>query len=1165
MLDGVELGMASTAEQLRSIQKFGDLIHFLEDELDWPLQRLGLDDLTFEYSPEDLGLRKEDAAQIKAINQLRPLASNQPWGIFFIAFERKKLPIVVLRRVLSHLVIKKRASANSAERARWNTEDILFISAFGEEETEQREIAFAHFHQDSGDLPTLKVLGWDGGDTTLKLEYVSKVLKERLRWPDDISDREAWRRRWSAAFQHRVGHVIRTADGLAESLAAFARSIRDAAKTLMGAETERGPLRKLHKAFQTALIHDLTEEGFADTYAQTITYGLLTAAISRTEMSEGRHGTALIAENVADIVPITNPFLKEMLQSFLKVGGRKGGIDFDELGVQDVVELLRGEETDLPAILRDFGNKNRGQDPVIHFYEHFLRAYNKKLKVQRGVFYTPQPVVSYIVRSVHELLQTEFGLEDGLASTITWSEMAAKHSTVKIPDGTQPTEPFVVTLDPATGTATFLVEVIDVINKTMVAKWQRQGLNAVQQQDAWDEYVPKHLLPRLYGYELMMAPYAIAHMKIGLKLFETGYRFGSEERVRIYLTNALEPASDDKKQREFEEWAPALAHEALAVNNVKRRQRFTVVIGNPPYSLMSANLKQEHRKLIEPYRFVDGHKIKERGALQLEKNLQDDYVKFIRLGQMICDVVTSGVLALVTNHAYLDNPTLRGLRNSLLATFDEVFVLDLHGNAKRKEACPLSEGDKNVFDIQQGVAIGVFVRHSTNSRSIRMWGELWGSRDRKYSALLGTSALKAAIHPFPVVPPLYLFIAQDDPLRGEFDAGLAIDEIFDHYSTGIATARDGLTIHFSNEALSSVLDRLSQLEPEEAREQFSLGPDTNDWKVALAQADLLRTGYAPERISRILYRPFDSRWTYYTGQPRGFHCNPRRPVMQHLLSGQNLGLCASKAIETGHEFSHVFVTNSLADHHCVSLKEVNYILPLFVYSVEGESSTRNFDFGQTQKIRQSNLSTRLSQALEATLGMRINEAGEGTDTIASEDVFYLIYSILFAPSYRLRYASFLRKEFARISLPRSRELLRKMADIGSELVALHLLKSHLLNLSITTYSGPLNLAVEKVSRTGDTVWLDLAKTRGFHNVPECVWQFHVGGYRVCEKWLRDRKGQTLSENDIGHYHKIVVALNETVRLMKEIDELIEQYGGWPGAFADNPKAGTMSIILSGEK
>ncbi|HAS51128.1 MAG TPA: hypothetical protein DCS21_05080, partial [Gammaproteobacteria bacterium] len=415
-----------TAENLRQIKTFEQLVRYLEDELDWPLEEYSFEDLTFEYAPEELGLRDEEAAKVRAIRQLRPLMGGLPWGIFFIEFEKKTLPVVVLRRILSHLVIKKRASANRAEQVAFAVNDLLLIAAFGEESSDQREMAFAHFHQAAGDLPTLRVLGWDGADTPLKLVSVAATLQNRLHWPNDPANHAAWRMQWTGAFRHRLGHNIKTANELAEALATLARQIRDAALTLIAHESEQGSLRKLHQAFRTALIHDLSEADFADTYAQTITYGLLTAAISRTEMSEGRHGTALFAENVADIVPVTNPFLKEMLQTFLTVGGRQGGIDFDELGIQDVVELLRSDETDLPAVLRDFGNRTQGEDPVIHFYEHFLSAYNKKLKVQRGVFYTPQPVVSYIVRSVHELLQTEFGLEDGLASTETWGEMREK-------------------------------------------------------------------------------------------------------------------------------------------------------------------------------------------------------------------------------------------------------------------------------------------------------------------------------------------------------------------------------------------------------------------------------------------------------------------------------------------------------------------------------------------------------------------------------------------------------------------------------------------------------------------------------------------------------------------------------------------------------------------
>jgi len=697
------------ATNIQTIKNFTQLIKYLRTDLGWPVDEEQADSLTFDYDPDELGLDKDSAVKVRAAKQLRPLVSGQPWGIFWIDFEPKKLPVTVMRRILNQLVAKKRGGKSN--QATWNLDDLLFISAVGSEKSDRREITFAHFHQEAGDLPTLRVLGWDGADTVLKIDYVAKTLKEKLLWPQNPKDVQAWRETWAEAFKHKPGHVIRTADALAARLAELAGKIRAAAVTIMAHESERGRLRKLHKAFQTALIHDLTEADFADTYAQTITYGLLTAAISRTDMSGGEGGTVLVAENVTDMVPVTNPFLKEMLGTFLHAGGRsgnernpstgsgRGGIDFDELGIQDVVELLRSDETDLPAILRDFNNRAEGEDPVIRFYEDFLEAYDKELKVQRGVFYTPKPVVSYIVRGVHELLQAEFGLEDGLAATETWGEMVARSTEVKIPKGVAANSFFVMILDPATGTATFLVEVIDVIYKTMVAKWKKQGKSAAQIQASWNEYVPTSLLPRLYGYELMMAPYAIAHMKIGLKLYETGYRFASDQRANVYLTNALEEPSqlaENSAANLFE----ALGHEAQAVNHVKRNIYFVVVIGNPPYSGISSNMSDEMQKMIEPYKMIDGEPLNEKKVW-----LQDDYVKFIRFAQMTIEKTRTGILGYVTNHGYIDNPTFRGMRQSILESFQQVMLVDLHGNTNKKERSPNGSEDNNVFDIKQGVAI----------------------------------------------------------------------------------------------------------------------------------------------------------------------------------------------------------------------------------------------------------------------------------------------------------------------------------------------------------------------------------------------------------------------------------------------------------------------------
>ena len=685
-------------ERLARIRRFDQLVAYLRDELGWPIDSDDFEELTFEYTPEELGIDTKNAAKIQEIKRLRPLVPGQPWGIFFVKFEPKRLPVVALRRILGQVALKKRVSANKSERQAWAADDLLFVSNYGE--GEERRIAFAHFSKprDSHDLPTLKVLGWDNLDTPLHLDAVASELATYLVWPDDEGDPEAWRQRWRAAFKLRHGEVITTSKELSERLAELARATCDRIRTALAIETESAPLTMLMKAFKTALVHDLDGAGFADMYAQTIAYGLLSARIT----DPARRTADDFAAHMR-----TNPFLRELMEAFLRVGGRRGkaggpGIDFDELGVSEVVELL--DQANMEAVVRDFGDRNPQEDPVIHFYEHFLAAYDKKQKVSRGVFYTPRPVVSYIVRSVDELLRTEFGLEDGLADTTTWGEMAKHHEDLKIPEGTSPEQAFVQILDPATGTGTFLVEVIDLIHGTMAAKWKSQGHGEKKILTLWNEYVPKHLLPRLHGYELLMAPYAIAHLKIGLKLFETGYRFESDERAQVYLTNALEPPSllaDPRAAGLFD----ALGRESQAVNKIKRGQRFTVVIGNPPYSGHSRN-NQVPWIVDKVYDYKrDYPDLRKPGKA---KWLQDDYVKFLRLAEREITRSTSGVLGFITNHAWLDNPTFKGMRKHLL---DELRSADGSRSPRKRQQegnCPGRQpGRECLRDQARGGDLGV--------------------------------------------------------------------------------------------------------------------------------------------------------------------------------------------------------------------------------------------------------------------------------------------------------------------------------------------------------------------------------------------------------------------------------------------------------------------------
>lgn len=1123
--------------RLASIKTFKQLIAYLRDEMGWPIENgSAFEDLTFEYTPEELGIDAKNAAKIQEIKRLRPLSPKQPWGIFFVKFEPKKLPVVALRRILSQVALKKRASANSAERAAWAADDLLFVSNYGE--GEERQISFAHFSRskDGHDLPTLKVLGWDNLDTALHLDDVARELTEHLAWPDDDRNADAWRTRWRAAFT--VGHreVVTTSKELSIRLAELARYIRGRIKTALGIETDKGPLTRLMTTFREALVHDLDVDGFADMYAQTIAYGLLSARIANPHRKTADDFAAHMR---------TNPFLRELMETFLKVGGRRGkaggpGIDFDELGVSEVVDLL--DHANMEAVVRDFGDRNPQEDPVIHFYELFLKEYDAKKRMQRGVFYTPRPVVSYIVRSVDELLRTQFGLADGLADTTTWGEMAARHSDLTIPAGTPGDQDFVQVLDPATGTGTFLVEVIDIIYRTVATKWKAQGYSETKIAALWNDYVPTHLLTRLHGYELLMAPYAIAHLKIGLKLYETGYRFGSEARARVFLTNALDPANDAQLALTV---LPALAHEARAVNAIKRSQQFTAVIGNPPYSGVSANMSPHAQGLVDAYRRADGEAMKERKVW-----LQDDYVKFIRLAQTTIDRSGRGVVGMITNHGYVDSPTFRGMRQSLLASFSDLTIIDLHGNAKKNERAPDGSSDDNVFDIRQGVAVCLAGRGAATRGTHHM--SLWGDRSAKYSWLATHVRSNTALSAFAPTSPYYLFEPQDAGLRSEYDRGWSLAQIFPVSGIGMVTARDHLTIDVDAPALWERVRRFARLDSETARTEFDLGKDVQNWKVKWAQADVTKSGPKRALIREILYRPFDTRYVYYTGQSSGFVCRPVYELMRHMLIQDNVAIVSTRTVEIGRGFEHVFCTRAMTQLHTVSIKETNYLFPLFV-AAEATLLTE----GGTPE---SNVAPAFARAVKDRLATHAS-SGRGRGSAPTDrELFAYVYAVLHSPSFRRRYADLLRTDFPRVPLPGSADLFLVIARLGEGLMALHLMEAPELVKPSPTFLGRQNREIDSVSWSDDTVWVDEGRSTGFRGVSAEVWNFHIGGYQVCEKWLKDRRGRALSKDDIAHYQKIVVALAETIGLMPEIDDVIEQHGGWPGAFETVPVATTAKII-----
>ena len=1122
-------------ERIKRIKSFPSLVKFLRDDLDWPLGSDEIDELVFEYEPDELGIAPEIAVKIREIKQLRPLAANQPWGIFYIGFEPKRLPVVVLRRILQKLVVKKRQSAEDAHRNAWKLHDLLFISSYGEED--QRAITLAHFSEDDeSKLPTLRVIGWDSQDTPLHIDRCISEL-ETLRFDEELTP-DQWRENWSRAFTLEHREVINKSKVLAKKLAKLATRIRNRVNVVLAVESEKGPMRQLYKAFQETLIHDLSEDDFADMYAQTITYGLFSTKKSRP--------AGLVADNLIEMVPRTNPFLRELLSAFLTVGGRKGKIDFDELGIDDVVQTLRN--TDMDAVLRDFGDSKPEEDPVIHFYEDFLKEYDPKKKVKRGVFYTPKPIVSFIVRSVHEIMQKEFGLEYGLADTTTWEEMIRRHKEIKLPEGVSKNDPFVQILDPAAGTGTFLVEVIGIIHRTMQEKWEKEGHLPLEFEKLWNEYVPRYLLPRLYGFELMMAPYAIAHMKIGLKLYETSYRFNSDERVRVYLTNSLEPPHDFSDRFEFD--APALAHEARAVNAVKSNKHFTTIIGNPPYSKSSQNQGQWIDGIMEQYKRTVR---KEETQIQA---LSDDYSKFFRFGHFTLEQSQAGILSFITNNSYLDGPLFRDMRCSMLGFFEGIQIVNLHGDSRKQFLPPEGKADENIFDIQQGVATCLFWRkRSPQCRAIIRYEEIWGTREERYETLQRISDIQSTSKELQPVPPFFLFIPVEKDLEVEFHAGWHLYDVFgtgdrkidnhESYGAGFVTQQDKFAIGFLAENL---VDNVREfLDPKVLNEwlweKFEFC-STNQWNFERAIKKLKGLDI-PKLIKRCLYRPFDYRFTIFDRNI----CTIIRKRITFQFDYKNIGLLTTRRI-TRLPFNNVFVTNHYTEYKVASHDRNTIVFPLWIQADEDKDTRRlirekkqlNFNPGFLQKIAQL-----LSLPQEQQSGL--------PQGMAPEDIFFYVYAVLYSPEYRKRYAEFLKIDFSRVMLTSSLELFRALTKLGGELVSLHLMESDKLNKYITDFPVNGDNSVTKVGEKGKTLAdvkngkgkLFINKTQYFDSLPEEVWLFHIGGYQVCHKWLAARKkaGRKLSTEDIEHYNKIVVAINETIKIMKQIDEVIEAHGGWP--------------------
>ena len=850
-------------------------------------------------------------------------------------------------------------------------------------------------------------------------------------------------------FASHVGQTIKSSKKLAEMMAGKARLLSDViekALTSDEANKEDSTLKDQMNAFKQILIHDITPKGFADVYAQTISYGMFAARLHDPTLP------TFSRQEAAELIPKSNPFLRKLF-------GYIAGPDIDDRIkwiVDSLVDIFLA--CNVEEILKNYGKSTKMEDPIIHFYETFLSEYDPKLRKARGVWYTPAPVVNFIVRAVDDILKTEFDLPQGLADN--------SKIKIKIDAQGKKTEQEVhkvQILDPATGTGTFLAETIKHIHKKF------EG-----QQGIWSNYVETHLLPRLNGFELLMASYAMAHLKLDLLLTETGYKPTTNQRFRVYLTNSLEEHHQDTGTL-FANWLSTEANEA---NHIKRDTPVMCVIGNPPYASSSTNKSKWIEGLTADYK----KDLDEKSY----NSLSDDYVKFIRFGQHFIVKNESGVLAYISNNSFIDGLTHRQMRKHLLESFDKIYILDLHGNAKKKEVCLDGSADQNVFDIMQGVSINIFVKtgkKKKNEFAKVFHFDLQGKREFKYETLIESDLTSIQWKHLEFTEPNYFFVPKNFDEIKKYEKGFKVEDLFPIYSSGIKTHDD---------------------------------------------SNLISSNRFSENNQTYYYRPFDTQHINYDLKKVQRH---RYSVMKNMLKSNMALLFPRQAIT---ELFGFFISKGLTDINYTGTAGqfgAGLTFPLYIYPETNGQQT----IGQTTE-RTPNLNTEIVKQIAEKLSLTFtNEKEQTNNSFAPIDILDYIYAVLHSPTYREKYIEFLKIDFPRVPYPKNKDTFWQLVKLGGEIRQIHLLESLTVENYITQYPKDGNNVVVKPKYENGKVRIN--ETQYFDNVPQIAWDFFIGGYQPAQKWLKDRKERTLEFDDILHYQKIIVALTETNRLMNEINKI----------------------------
>lgn len=868
-----------------------------------------------------------------------------------------------------------------------------------------------------------------------------------------------------SSFLQSETFTITNATELAERLAITTASMRDLIITAFKFEDESKWLQRWLKAFRSVLLDALSETEFADMFAQTLTYGFFAARVHHDASVEFSRFSA------AKILPKTNPFLRRLFAQF-------AGVDMPDTiswAVDEIVEILK--RSDMKEILQDFGTNLGKEDPVVHFYETFLAAYDPKLRQKRGVYYTPSPVVDYLVNSTDRILIKDFKKSNGLADDKT------------------------LILDPAVGTASFLYKVIDKI----YSKFEKKS-------GQWNAYVEQNLLNRIFGFEILMAPYSVSHLKLGMQLQETGYDFKKDQRLGIFLTNTLEEAAKKSDEVLFD----FLSEEANAASSIKRNEPIMVVVGNPPYAVSSQNKGKWIGNLIEDYK---------KGLDEKKINLDDDFIKFIRFAQWRVETTGYGVVALITNNVFLDGLTHRLMRKRLTEAFDKIYILNLHGHVQKQETTPDGKKDENVFDIQQGVSINIFVKTKEKNKSEVFYQDLWGDRESKYKFLNANSVETTDWLKLELSEPNYFFVPKEFKNGTEYEKYFSLRDIFSISQNAIKTDKDALFVDFdkSDQQRKMKTYFLDEI-PSQFIDDYELTP-TSSYDPIEAKSGV---SFRIDDIQKCLYRPFDYRWMYYN---KGVTSRPAWKVMEHLVGEANLSLITTRQV-TGGYFNHVLATNCISEIKSASHDRGSEVFPLFQKATGLEVKKGKVEF-------KSNFTINFKNCIESNLA----NIGNEKESIKPEQIFFYILAILNSPSYQTRYFENLKIDFPKIPFLKNKDFLIELALLGENIFSLQCLN---FDLKKSELGFPVTgkRLVEKVSYNAKDKKLFINSEEYFSQVSEAAWNYEACGYQVIAKWLKDRKNRSLAYDEIETLRKIIISVERTIDIRVAIDEKIEKFGGW---------------------